>query len=84
MARIQCPKCSHRFKVSHSAFVTGREDTGGTLNVKNYHPDPTKKYKTPEKTRRTSLAYYWRNKAAVLAREKRRREKQPAIHVSIA
>ena len=83
MARICCPHCQKTFRTSHSAFVTGRESGVGTFPKENYHPDPKKKYKTPEKIRRTALAYYWKQRVAVLAREKRRRRTQSPIHVSI-
>jgi hypothetical protein len=69
-----CPHCGGKVAVSsHSAFVTGRGGVGEEFSEGEYHPDPEKRYKTPEKLRRSRLAYYWRNRERVLAREKAKR-----------
>ena len=81
--RISCPHCHRHFTVKHSAFTTGRETPGVELKPDAYHPATGKVYKTPEKTRRTSLAYYYRNRKEVLAREKRRRQLQKKVHVTM-
>lgn len=83
MTRITCPHCGKAVRVSASAFVTGREKVKGEFKPKDYHPDPHKDYRTSEKTRRTSLAWYWRNRAKVLKREKRRRQQLQQVGVSI-
>ena len=75
MARICCPHCHKRFSVNHSAFVTEKCPKAGTLiSQKQYHPNPDRTYVTPEKMRRTSLTYYYRNRAVVLARAKSKRD----------
>ena len=83
MSKITCPKCTHRFQLSHSAFVTGREKREVIIDTKDYYPDPTKTYKTKESNRRIAMTYYWKNREAVLLREKRRRAIQPDVHVKI-
>mgnify|MGYP001574713843 CR=1 FL=1 len=84
MARIKCPKCSHRFDASHSTFHTGRSTVNEEFTPGDYHPDPEKEYKTPEKTRRVSSAWYWTHRTAVQMREKRRRQQQTGkVSVSV-
>lgn len=47
-------------------------DKGGILNGK-YHEQPGRKYKTPKKTRVTSLAWYHKNRQRILEARKARK-----------
>ena len=82
--RVTCKHCGRRMTVAHSAFTTGREKGEAVLASKDYHPATKKRYKTSETLRRTSLAYYYRNREKVLAREKLRRQRLGTVTVKMS
>ncbi len=80
LRRIPCPHCGEAlFLPGNSAFVIRKEEVGETFAADEYQPNPARTYKQPEAIRRRSLAYYWRNRDRVLAREKARRERIKAL-----
>ena len=82
MIKTRCPHCHKYLEFDGSTFVARRD--GQEIKPTEYHPDRTKRYKTSAATRRRALEYYYAHRPAVLAREKRRRDQQPPVHVSIA
>ncbi len=70
MNKIPCPHCGKQIRLApHSAFMTGDRQE------KDYHEDESKKYRTSAAQRKACLAYYWKNRDRVLAREKAKRDR---------
>ncbi len=73
---MKCPHCGESVALKgNSAFVLKKETVGEEFRPEDYVPNPDRTYKVPEPERRRQLAYYWRNREKVLAREKAKREK---------
>ena len=78
MHMMPCPHCGEPVPLSdNSTFVLKKETVGEQFEVGDYVSNPGREYKTPEAYRRAQLAHYWRNREAILAkaREKRQRAK---------
>ena len=71
---MKCPHCRCAIELSdNSTFVLGKH-RGKTFGPQDYKSDPSKEYKSPEAERRRQLAWYWKNREKVLAREKAKRK----------
>ncbi len=72
MAQLLCPHCGGAIvgHDTHTAVSILNEDE----ELVNYHPNPSKRYKSTEKMRRAGLRHYYENREAILEkmREKRR------------
>ena len=80
---IPCPHCGEGLELTGSStFVLRKQAVGEAFTVDTYHPNPDRTYKVPEKERRRQLAYYWRNRDRVLAREAAKRKKIKALLAS--
>lgn len=76
---IKCPHCSGRVPVpDNSTFVMNK---ARGVNSGDYCSNPSREYKRPETERRRQLAWYWKNREKVLAREKAKRLRVKALLV---
>ena len=74
LREVPCPHCGQALIMpGNSTFVLKKEDVGKEFRVEDYHPNPARTYVTSEASRRRQLAYYWRNREKVLARERDKR-----------
>lgn len=81
MAQIPCPHCGQPIDLPPtSAHVRNREAlrTAEVVPREDYVADPARTYRTSEFDRRVKLAYYYRNREAILARARERRRARGA------
>lgn len=61
MDTLICPHCGEPIRLddnTHSAVSVLDDDQ----NLRDYHPNPTRQYKSSEKLRRQGLAWYYKNR----------------------